>query len=156
MGKFKRKNEGESPKISTASLPDIVFMLLFFFMVATVLREVELKVTNEIPKATEVSKLQRKSLVSHIYVGSGKYGKWKGEKNCLQLNDAIAEIKDIPAFVLAERASRHEDERKLIWTSLKADNTAEMYFIDQVTTELRRVSPMGHKISYTTKKEVNK
>ena len=48
MGKFKRKNEGESPKISTASLPDIVFMLLFFFMVATVLREVELKVTNEL------------------------------------------------------------------------------------------------------------
>ena len=61
-----------------------------------------------------------------------------------------------PAFVLAERAAGHEDERKLIWTSLKADNTAEMYFIDQVTTELRRVSPMGHKISYTTKKEVNK
>ena len=59
MGKFKRKNEGDSPKISTASLPDIVFMLLFFFMVATVLREVELKVTNELPKATEVSKLQK-------------------------------------------------------------------------------------------------
>ncbi|MEC8537472.1 MAG: biopolymer transporter ExbD [Bacteroidota bacterium] len=156
MGKFKRKNEGDSPKISTASLPDIVFMLLFFFMVATVLREVELKVTNELPKATEVSKLQRKSLVSHIYVGAGKYGKWKGENNCLQLNDAIAEIKDIPAFVLAERAARHEDERKLIWTSLKADNKTEMYFIDQVTTELRRVSPMGHKISYTTKKETKK
>ena len=106
-------------------------------MVATVLREVELKVTNELPKASEVSKLQRKSLVSHIYVGAGKYGKWKGENNCLQLNDAIAEIKDIPAFVLAERAARHEDERKLIWTSLKADNKTEMYFIDQVTTELR-------------------
>ena len=60
MGKFRRKNEGESPKISTASLPDIVFMLLFFFMVATVLREVELKVTNELPKASEVSKLERR------------------------------------------------------------------------------------------------
>ena len=75
-------------------------------------------------------------------------------KNCLQLNDAIAEIKDIPAFVLAERAARHEDERKLIWTFKKADNTAEMYFIDQVTTELRRVSPMDIKFHTLQKKKL--
>ena len=67
MSKFKKKKKG-TPGISTASLPDIVFMLLFFFMVSTVMRETELKVKQSLPFATEVKKLERKSLVSYIYV----------------------------------------------------------------------------------------
>ena len=69
MSKFKKKKKG-MPGISTASLPDIVFMLLFFFMVTTVMRETELKIKKpQLPKATEIKKLERKSLVSYIYVG---------------------------------------------------------------------------------------
>ena len=56
MSRFKKKKGKRIGAISTASLPDIVFMLLFFFMVATVLREVDLKLTNELPKATEIKK----------------------------------------------------------------------------------------------------
>ena len=70
MSKFKKKKSGGQPAISTASLPDIVFMLLFFFMVTTVMREVTLKVEVKTPKATEVNKLERKSLVSYIYIGA--------------------------------------------------------------------------------------
>ena len=67
MSKFKKKKKG-MPGISTASLPDIVFMLLFFFMVTTVMRETELKIKKPtLPKATEIKKLERKSLVSYIY-----------------------------------------------------------------------------------------
>lgn len=72
MSKFKKKSGGGTPAISTASLPDIVFMLLFFFMVTTVMREVTLKVKNEKPFATEIKKLERKSLVTYLYVGKPK------------------------------------------------------------------------------------
>ena len=80
MAKFKKDGKRETPAISTASLPDIVFMLLFFFMVSTTMREVSLMVANAMPQATETVKLEKKSLVSNIYVGKptpqyqGAYG----------------------------------------------------------------------------------
>ena len=60
MSKFKKKGSGELPKISTASLPDIVFMLLFFFMVATVLRDNTLMIQNTLPAADQIQKLDKK------------------------------------------------------------------------------------------------
>ena len=69
MSKFSNKKGKEPPKVSTASLPDIVFMLLFFFMVTTVLRDAERKVTVNLPNATELTKLEQKSLVHYLYVG---------------------------------------------------------------------------------------
>ena len=70
MSRFKKKKEGGTPAISTASLPDIVFMLLFFFMVTTVMRETTLLVENTLPQASEVKKIEDKSLCSYIYVGA--------------------------------------------------------------------------------------
>ena len=68
MSKFKKKGSGELPKISTASLPDIVFMLLFFFMVATVLRDNTLLIQNTLPAADQVQKLDKKDRVIYIYM----------------------------------------------------------------------------------------
>ena len=70
MAKFEKKMGKATPAISTASLPDIIFILLFFFMVVTVMREMEIKVENRLPQATELTKLERKSLVSFIYIGA--------------------------------------------------------------------------------------
>ena len=67
MSKFNKKKKGDLPAVNTASLPDIVFMLLFFFMVATVMRDNELKIKNELPAANEVEKLDKKELVMYIY-----------------------------------------------------------------------------------------
>ena len=69
MSKFKKKKGGEFPAISTASLPDIVFMLLFFFMVATVMRDSTLMVVNKLPAADQVQKLDKKDRVMYIYAG---------------------------------------------------------------------------------------
>ena len=69
MSKFKDKGSGGTPAISTASLPDIIFMLLFFFMVTTVMREVDPLVKVTLPEATEVTKLEDKALVDYIYIG---------------------------------------------------------------------------------------
>ena len=92
MGKFRKKKSGGSQQLSTASLPDIVFMLLFFFMVTTVMLETELFVKNKLPEATEIKKLEKKSLVSYIYVGSplDKFKATYGTEPRIQLNDQFS------------------------------------------------------------------
>jgi len=152
MGKFRGKKANASPAISTASLPDIVFMLLFFFMVTTVMRETSLKVEVRTPKATEIAKLERKSLVSYIYIGKpikamqGIYG----TEPRIQLNDAYATVPQIPEFIEAERQQREEVEIPLMTTSLKVDMEAKMGVVTDVKQELRKVNAL--KINYSTKK----
>ena len=146
MSKFKKKKKG-MPGISTASLPDIVFMLLFFFMVTTVMRETELKIQKpQLPKATEVKKLERKSLVSYIYVGKVK-GQ-NGDK--IQLNDRISDIKDVKYFIFAERETHSEDEIPLLTTSIKADIGSNVGTITDIKEELRNINAL--KINYSTLK----
>jgi biopolymer transport protein ExbD len=146
MSKFKKKKKG-SPGISTASLPDIVFILLFFFMVTTVMRETELKIQKpQLPYATEVKKLERKSLVSYIYVGKVK-GQ-NGDK--IQLNDRISDVKDVKYFVFAERETHPEDEIPLLTTSIKADIDTNVGTITDIKEELRNVNAL--KINYSTLK----
>ena len=146
MSKFRKKKKG-MPGISTASLPDIVFMLLFFFMVTTVMRETELKIMKpKLPKATEVKKLERKSLVSYIYVGKVK-GQG-GDK--IQLNDRIADVKDVKYFIFAERDTHSEDEIPLLTTSIKADIESNVGTITDIKEELRNINAL--KINYSTLK----
>jgi len=144
MSKFRKKKKG-FPAISTASLPDIVFMLLFFFMVTTVMRETTLKIQKpQLPFATEVKKLERKSLVSYIYVGKVK-GQG-GDK--IQLNDRISNVKDIKYFIFAERDTHSEDEIPLLTTSIKADIETNVGTITDIKEELRNVNAL--KINYST------
>ncbi len=144
MSKFRKKKKG-MPAISTASLPDIVFMLLFFFMVTTVMRETELKIMKpKLPYATEVKKLERKSLVSYIYVGKVK-GQG-GDK--IQLNDRISDVKDIKFFIFSERETHSEDEIPLLTTSIKADIESSVGTITDIKEELRNVDAL--KINYST------
>ena len=147
MSKFKKKKKG-MPGISTASLPDIVFMLLFFFMVTTVMRETDLKIKKpQLPKADQVKKLERKSLVSYIYVGKAKDGS-PGDK--IQLNDRISSVKDIKSFVFAERSTHSESDIPFLTTSIKADVKASVGTITDIKIELRDVNAL--KINYSTLK----
>ena len=130
MGKFKKNQGGEMPAISTASLPDIVFMLLFFFMVATVMRQNTLMIENNLPFADQVEKLDKKDLVMYIYAGkpSANYTKY-GKEARIQLNDKFADVKDIGAFIAAERASKREELIPFLTTALKVDKDANMGLI---------------------------
>ena len=152
MSKFKKKKGGGQPAISTASLPDIVFMLLFFFMVTTVMREVTLKVEVKRPKATEVNKLERKSLVSYIYIGEPKqmYQGQYGSADRIQLNDAFVTKRDIIQFVEAEREQRDPAEVPLMTFSFKVDEEAKMGIVTDVKQELRKANAL--KINYSTYK----
>lgn len=152
MSKFKKKKDGGQPAISTASLPDIVFMLLFFFMVTTVMREVTLKVKVSTPQATEVNKLERKSLVSYIYIGEPIKALQSqfGTAPRIQLNDAFATKKDIIQFVESEREQTDPVEVPLMTFSLKVDKEAKMGIVTDVKQELRKANAL--KINYSTGK----
>ncbi|GFZ90757.1 biopolymer transporter ExbD [Aquaticitalea lipolytica] len=152
MSKFKKKKSGDLPAISTASLPDIVFMLLFFFMVATVMRENTLLIKNNLPSADQIEKLDKKDLVMYIYAGQPqeRFQSQFGKESRIQLNDKFADVKDIAAFIAAERASKREELRDYLTTSLKVDKDANMGLVGDIKQELRKVNAL--KINYTTKK----
>ena len=152
MSKFRKNGKKEMQAISTASLPDIVFMLLFFFMVTTVMRETTLFVTITTPKATEIKKLEKKSLVSYIYIGSPikRMQASYGTAARIQLNDAFASVDDIQEFIASEQEARDEKEVPYMTTSIKADETAKMGIITDVKQELRKANSL--KINYSTRK----
>ncbi len=152
MGKFSKKKSGDLPAISTASLPDIVFMLLFFFMVATVMRDNTLKIKNVLPTADQVEKLDKKDLIMYIYVGqpSERFQSQFGKESRIQLNDKFADVTEIKAFIAAERASKREELRDYLTTALKVDKDANMGIVGDIKEELRKENAL--KINYTTKK----
>ena len=156
MSKFRKKGEKEVPPISTASLPDIVFMLLFFFMVSTTMREVTYKVEITLPQATELSKLEKKSLVSYIYVGEPlkQYQKTFGVAPRIQLNDQFANVGDVQDFIIAEREARDEAERPLMITSLKVDENTKMGIVTDIKQELRKSAALH--INYSARQRVER
>ena len=131
MSRFKKATGKELKAINTASLPDIVFMLLFFFMVTTVMRETNLKVGITLPEATEIKKLEKKSLVSFIYIGTPHRNLQKtfGSEPRIQLNDAFATLDDIRDFISSEREQMSENDQKQMTVSLKIDeNTSKSQY----------------------------
>jgi biopolymer transport protein ExbD len=152
MSKFKKKTGGGTPAISTASLPDIVFMLLFFFMVTTVMREVTLLVRNDKPFATEIKKLEKKNLVTYIYAGKpvDRLQGALGTEPRIQLNDAFANISEIQNYVIQEREEINEAEKALMVVSIKADKNVKMGLITDIKQELRKANTL--KINYSTRK----
>ena len=155
MGKFNEGKGKEMPAVSTASLPDIIFMLLFFFMVTTVLRENTLKVDVITPKATELTKLVHKSLVNTIFVGRPKeqYQSVYGTAPMLQLGDAVSKPRDIPLFLENFRAGK-EKQRALIITSLRVDGDVTMGILQDIKTKLRQSNQL--KINYSAKRREDK
>ncbi|MDP5228832.1 MAG: biopolymer transporter ExbD [Cellulophaga sp.] len=150
MSKFSKKKDGDIPAVSTASLPDIVFMLLFFFMTVTVMKDTSVKVKNELPNASEIKKLEKKDQVITIYVGSPteEYQKVFGSEAKIQLNDKFSNPSEVGPYILAERAKKSEDLQDVLTTSLKVDRNANMGIISDIKEELRKVNAL--KINYTT------
>ncbi len=151
MGKFTKKRGKSNPEVSTASLPDIIFMLLFFFMVVTVLRDADEKVKQNVPSATELTKLEKKSLVNYLRIGKPlpKYQAVYGTKPQLQLGDKIASMEDIPLFIENHRAKVNEAEIPKVISSLKIDGDVTMGIVTDVKTKLRKSGQL--KVNYSAK-----
>ena len=153
MSKFKKGKSNRDVGISTSSLPDIVFMLLFFFMVSTVMREVDLKVEISQPEASEIEKLEDKSLVNYIYIGEPIEKERYGTASRIQLNDAFALPRDIAPFIENKRTQVDEVLIPKLITSLKVDSDTKMGIVTDVKQELRQAQAL--KISYSTMEKVD-
>jgi biopolymer transport protein ExbD len=153
MSKFQKKRGKAKPKVSTASLPDIIFMLLFFFMVVTVLRDAELKVKVTTPFATELTKLEEKSLVNYIYIGrpEAKYQPIYGTRPRIQLGDSFSTVDDIPLFLEQHKVKVPEKKRGRITSSLRVDGEVTMGIVQDVKIKLRKSNQL--KVNYSAKKK---
>lgn len=152
MAKFLKKGGKAVPALSTASLPDIVFMILFFFMVSTSMRQTERLVMVKVPEATEIAKLERKDLAAYIYVGTPIQSRQAqvGTDARIQLNDSYKTVADIRDFIAAERETKSEADRQFMTVSIKADENVRMGIITDIKQELRRTSAL--KIMYNARR----
>lgn len=146
MAKFKKKPK-KDPEVPTSALPDIIFMLLFFFMVTTVLRETTINVQQRLPKATELRKLQRKSLVSYLYMGKPRNIAMFGDSPKLQANDVFIEVSEVIGWVEAEKSKLDEVERDQITIAFKVDEEVQMGMVSDVQMELRKAN--ARKLMYS-------
>lgn len=152
MAKFINTEKKEVPPINTASLPDIVFMVLMFFMVSVSMRQTDKLVTLTLPQASEVAKLERKDLASYIYIGTPerRLQNQYGTETRIQLNDSFKTTDDIKDFVASERESLSEADKSFMTVSIKADENTRMGIITDVKQALRRCSAL--KIMYAARK----
>ncbi|MEO0570235.1 MAG: biopolymer transporter ExbD [Bacteroidota bacterium] len=150
MAKFAKKKDGDLPAVSTASLPDIVFMLLFFFMTVTTMKDSSLLVQNTLPNASEIKKLEKKDRVIYIYVGkpTREYQSVYGTEPKIQLNDKFASVGEVGSYILAERAKKPQELQNVLTTAMKVDKDANMGLISDIKQELRQVNAL--KVNYTT------
>ena len=145
------------PQLNTASLPDLIFTVLFFFMVVTHMRKVTLKVRYRVPQGTELTRLTKKSAVSYIYIGqptsataNNTAATTYGGK-CIQINDRIATTDEITDFMIGERHRMSAEDRQQQMVSVKADRNTPMGFITDVKQALRKANV--RKISYSAEQK---
>lgn len=142
------------PELNTSSLPDLVFAFLFFIMMVTTIREVTPKVSfSNLPTATELTKLEEKSLVTFIYVGkpNKEYREMYGSNSAIQLNDQVTQNPTAVYSYLKQSQSKIKDARRnLMQVSLKADKDTKMNIISQIKEELRRADALN--LSYSARK----
>jgi biopolymer transport protein ExbD len=150
MSKFKFKKSKNTPEVSTASLPDIVFMLLFFFMTVTVMKDDALKVTNELPNASEIKKLEKKDRIITVYIGKPeeRFQAMLGTESKIQIDDKFVSIENFGSVMLEKISEKPKHIRPFVTVSLKVDKTASMGLISDVKEKLRNINAL--KINYTT------
>ena len=138
MAGFKKKESREMPEMNTSSLPDLIFTILFFFMIVTTMREVTLQVKLTVPQGTELEKLEKKSAVSYIYVGppTDALRAQMGSSTRIQLNDRYAEPREVMDFVAQERQGMLNQAEQVI--SIKADSKTQMGIITDIKEVLRK------------------
>ena len=145
MSMFKRTRR-EIPGLNTSSLPDLIFTVLFFFMIVTHMRKVTLKVKYQVPQGTELTRLTKKTAVSYIYIGKPVTGTVQGN-TVIQLNDKYATTTDIIDYIAAEKSRMSPEDQQQMTVSIKADTSTKMGIISEVKQALRKSKAL--KISYS-------
>ena len=148
MSKFTKKKSGDTPPISTASLPDIIFMLLFFFMTVTESKDSDLMVQNKLPVADQVQKLDKKDPVVYVYAGKPlpKYQNKFGVNARIQVNDKFIDVSEVGHYILNYREGLREGLRDVFITALKVDADTNMGLVSDIREKLQEVNAL--KLNY--------
>lgn len=144
---FKKKSAKTSQEIPTASMPDIIFMLLIFFMVTTVLRETDLLVQIQIPKAEAVEKIDQKRLIQYVYIGPEKLATGGTGEPAVQIDDAI--VRDFEEIRQAMYRRLLEEPRTI--TSMRVDHDVQTGLLYDVQQELREAEAL--RVNYSTTRD---
>lgn len=147
MAHFEKKSAKTKQSIPTASLPDIIFMLLIFFMVSTVLRETDIQVRTLLPDAEALSKIEQRRLVSYIHIGPEKLGGGDVGETQVQIDDTLI---DQTGNIRTIMYSKLQEQPKLI-VSMKIDEEAQMGLVNEVQQELREANTL--RINYASTPE---
>lgn len=153
MSRFNKDGGREMPEMNTSSLPDLIFTVLFFFMMVTTMREVTLKVKFDKPAGTQLEKLARKSCTSFIYIGqpTDALRAQVGSGTRIQLNDKFADANEVYDYVITERNELAEVDKPFFTVSLKADTNTPMGIMTDVKQVLRKAYAL--KIVYSANKQ---
>ncbi|MBR2153379.1 MAG: biopolymer transporter ExbD [Bacteroidaceae bacterium] len=149
MSRFNKNGGREMPEMNTSSLPDLIFTILFFFMMVTTMREVTLKVKFDKPVGTQLEKLARKSCTSFIYIGqpTDNLKAQFGSGHRIQLNDKFAEPNEVYDYVVSERGELAEVDKPFFTVSIKSDHHTPMGIITDTKQVLRKAYAL--KIMYS-------
>lgn len=147
-----RRRNHDIPQLNTASLPDLIFTVLFFFMIVTHMRKEEIKVTYQVPQGKELKKLAKKSTVTFVYIG--KPIDTPSAPYAIQMNDRLVSAADVEKLAIAERNRMQPEDKAKMTVSIKADKNADMGTISDVKQALRRAGALN--ISYSARKERGK
>ena len=150
MSRFKTTRNREVPGLNLAALPDLIFTVLFFFMIVTHMREVTPKVRYEVPQGTEIDK-ERKAGLVFLFIGKpvDEEGRVAGDETRIQLNDRYVTVAQIPEEIKKEREKMSEDERQHMTISIRADRDTEMGVINDVKQALRKAGALNINYSAT-------
>ncbi|NPD93184.1 ExbD/TolR family protein [Xylanibacter muris] len=144
MSMFRRKIH-EVPELNTASLPDLIFIVLFFFMVVTHMKETTMKVRYEMPQGTRLEQVVAKSSVIHIYIGKPVAGN-RTDTFRIQINDRYTDIQGLAGVVASERSRMSPEDVERMTVSIRADRNTPMGLISDVKQALRKVG--AYRINY--------
>lgn len=154
MSMFRRPFH-EVPQLNTSSLPDLIFTVLFFFMIVTHMRKVAVKVECQEPQGTQLTRLTKKSTISYIYIGRPMHASAKGNAAsadaCVQLNDKVATPDAVADYMAAERKRMSPEDLGKMMVSIKADKNTRMGVITDVKEALREANVL--KINYSAVEE---
>lgn len=143
---IRRKKHRSVPGLNMASMPDLIFTVLFFFMIVTHMRNETVKVNLQVPQGTEVTKSSNKFSTINIYIGRNHYGDTQ-----IQVNDRMCSLEQVGALVQNFKANLSEESQENLIVNLRADRNTDMGIVNDIKKELRNVGALTIRYSATEK-----
>lgn len=150
-----RRRSHDIPELNTASLPDLIFTILFFFMLVTHMRKVAVKVKYQVPQGTELTKLVKKTAITYLYIGKpmNETGQLASDSLCIQMNDKLVDVAEIKSYLVKERATMAAEDKKQMSVSIRADKETPIGRIIDIKQSLREANVLNVNYAATKKKK---